>query len=149
MGDRGNGLADGGKEALGANLHVKATRGVLLEKGGDIVARGGGGQQLVAGIPQNKLGGRLALTMFMYVEWLQATRGLAGAVCLITGTVVASAEAGLGVAEALVDGPERSGVRPHKARTRTEGGASSIEDGTGVSGVLFKTGRTGERVWWL
>ena len=62
---------------------MKAMRGVLLEKGGDIVARGGGGQQLVAGIPQNKLGGRQALTMFMYVEWLQATKGLAGAVFLL------------------------------------------------------------------
>ena len=68
---------------------------------------------------------------------------------MIAGKVVASAEAGLGVAEALVAGPEGSGVRPHKARKRTEGGARSIEDGTGVSGVLFKTGRTGERVWWL
>ena len=68
----------------------------------------------------------------MYVEWLHATRGLAGVVCLIAGTVVASTEAGLGVEEALVAGPEGSGVRPHKAMTRIEGGARSIEDGTGV-----------------
>ena len=42
----------------------------------------------------NKLGGRRALTIFMYVEWLHATRGLAGVVFLIAGKVVASAEAG-------------------------------------------------------
>ena len=147
MGDSGNGLADEGKGPLGDNLHVKAMRGVLLERSSDIVARGGGGQQLVVGIPQNKLGGRQALTMFMYFEWLQATRGLAGEVCLIAGAVVASAEAGLGVAEALMVGPEGSVVRAYKARTSTEGGARSIEAITGVSGVLFRTGRTGTRVW--
>ena len=33
MGDCGNGLADGRKGPLGDNLHLKAMRGVLLEKG--------------------------------------------------------------------------------------------------------------------
>ena len=67
----------------------------------------------------------------------------------IVGTVVASAEAGLGVAEAFMAGPEGSGVRPHNDRTRKEGGVRSIEARTEVSGVLFRTGRTGTRVWWF
>ena len=57
--------------------------------------------------------------MSMYVEWAQATRGLEGEVCFLAGTVVASAEAGEGLAEALVDGPDWSGVRTHKYRTGT------------------------------
>ena len=46
MGDCGNGLADGGKGQIGANLHVKAMRGILLEKGGDRGARGGEGRSI-------------------------------------------------------------------------------------------------------
>ena len=57
--------------------------------------------------------------MSMYVEWAQETRGLEGEVCFLAGTVVASAEAGSGLAEALVDGPDGSGVRTHKSRTGT------------------------------
>ena len=69
--------------------------------------------------------------------------------CSLAGTVVASAEAGPGVAEALLAGPEGSGVRSYKARTGTEGVACSIKAGTGVSVFLFQTERTGTRVWWL
>ena len=65
--------------------------------------------------------------MFMYVEWSRVTSGLAGAVCSLIGTVVESAEAGPGVGEELVSGPEGFGVKPHKARKRTEGGPGSIE----------------------
>ena len=74
--------------------------------------------------------------------------GLKGAVYLLSGTVVASAEAGPGVADALVAGPEGSGVQPHKDMTSTYGITRSIEARTGVLGVLFQTGRTGTRVWW-
>ena len=44
MGCRGDGLVDGGKGPIGANLHVKAIIGILLENGGGQVARGGGGR---------------------------------------------------------------------------------------------------------
>ena len=60
-----------------------------------------------------------------------------------------SAEVGPGVAEALVAGPEGSGVQPNKSKKRTEGGAGSIDAGTGVLGVVLQTGRTGTNVWWL
>ena len=74
--------------------------------------------------------------------------GLKVAVCSLSGTVVVSAEAGPGVAEALVAGPEGSGVRPHKDMASTYGSTRSIEAVAGVSGVLFQTGRTGTRVCW-
>ena len=75
--------------------------------------------------------------MYMYAEWVQATRGLKDAVCSITGKVATSAEAGPGVAEVLVAGPEGSGVRPHKASKRIEGGARSREAVTGVCWVSY------------
>ena len=87
--------------------------------------------------------------MSMYVYCVRAMRGLVGAVGSLTGTVLLIAEVGPGVAEVLVDRTYGSVVWPQKSRTGTEGGGRSREVGTGVSGVLFQTGRTGTRVWWL
>ena len=64
------------------------------------------------------------------------------------GPGMASAEAGSGATWVLVAGLDGSGVRPHKSRKGTEGGAGSREAGLGVSGVLFKLGSTGTRKWW-
>ena len=47
MGECGDVLADGGKGPLGENLHMKAMRGILLEKGGGRVAYGGMGRSNV------------------------------------------------------------------------------------------------------
>ena len=122
MGSRGNGLVDGGKGLLGANLHMKTMRGVLLEKGGFRVAHGGGGaeQRLVFGPTRRKLGGRRPSGCTCMLSGCGEKRGLVGAVCSLAGTVVVSAEAGPGVAEALVAGPDVSGVRLHKYSILTE-----------------------------
>ena len=56
---------------------------------------------------------------------------------LLSGTVVASAEAGPGVVDALVAGPEGSGVQPHKARKRKEGSVRSREARTGLFRVSY------------
>ena len=55
MRDCGNGIVDVGKGPLGDNLHLKAIRGILLEKGFGRVARGGGGRSIGSSLVCHKV----------------------------------------------------------------------------------------------
>ena len=83
--------------------------------------------------------------MSVHVE--RATIELEGAACAIVGIGMASTEAGPVVEEAFVARTDGSGVHLHKTSTGTKGGVGSRNSGSGVSGVLLKTGGKGTRVW--
>ena len=101
---------------------------VFLEKGGaQVDHRGGGGDMIGCWSATTYARREEAVAIVVHVKWVWETRVLEGAACALAGPGATIAEAGPGVAEALVARPDKSGLHLHQGRAGTEGRAGSRE----------------------